>query len=50
MNASELPEELIHDRKPLLRLRWEAAMLAERGKYAEADRRPTMLLSLQLGR
>ena len=50
MNAAELLEELKPDRQPLLRLRWEAAMSAERGEYPEAERRPTMLLSLQLGR
>lgn len=38
MSAAELLEELIPDRQPSLRLRWEAAMSAEREKYAEADR------------
>lgn len=37
MNAAELLEELIPDRQPSLRLRWEAAMSAERKKYAGAD-------------
>lgn len=37
MNAAELLDELIPDRQRTLRLRWEAAMSAEREKYAEAD-------------